>query len=590
MGALQNMKTGNKLGLVLLLNILLLVLMGWLGYSSSQDIQQNLNKVFNRDFKGIELLLQADRDLHQTLIAERTMIFLPVDSKEYAQQLKDYELNIGQADTRVGKFAQLEGSEKHKPLVDAYFRDRKEWEATSRNVLALLQSGLLQDIEKAEALSTGKAKELFEAMRKHIDDLTDDVVEQGEAAQEDAENEFQSLTLFIVLLTAGSIAIGTIFTIIVTRSLTSPLAKMLTYTKQVAASDFSGVLDIHQRDEVGQLAASFSDMAGNLERNLLEVQQQSRFAEEKARQAEIASAEANAAKQRAEQAKQEGMHQAAQRLQSIVEQITTASTELSAQIEESSKGSDIQQRRTSEIATAMEEMNASMVEVVNNVHMASTNAEEACRNAREGSTVVEEVVSSISRLNTEARTLESGLNDLGRQAESIGNIMNVINDIADQTNLLALNAAIEAARAGEAGRGFAVVADEVRKLAEKTMTATKEVGQAIHAIQSGTSNNIKSMEETVRNVEASTELAGKAGASLKTIYAIVESTSEQVRAIASASQQQSAASEEITRGTDEVSNIAQMTSQAMEESALATENLARLSEDLKSLIHELQQS
>ncbi len=584
---LGNVKTGNRLLLVLIVNVVLLMLMGWLGFSNSDNIQTNLNLVFNRDFQGIELLLQADRDLHQAMIAERSMMLTQPGSEAFKQHMGDYDENLEQARTRVGKFAKLDVPTEFRKLTEAFETDSKVWEATSRKVLEQIANGTPEEALKAREISLGEGKKQFDAMRDHIDILSEKVVNSAQDAHQEAENDFKGLTFKILTLTAISILLGAVITLMVTRSMTRPLAKMVAYTGKVAAGDFSAKLDVVQKDEVGQLAASFSEMAANLERTIGEVEEKSRLAQDKARQAEEALHEAEEAKEQAERARQEGMMQAVGRLQGVVEQITTAATELSAQIDESSKGAEVQQRRASETATAMEEMHASMIEVATNAGQASENAEDAQKNAKKGGEIVQEVVNAISKLNDEAQVLETGLNDLGKQAESIGAIMNVINDIADQTNLLALNAAIEAARAGEAGRGFAVVADEVRKLAEKTMNATKEVGQAIRAIQDGTSVNIKSMEVTVRTVANSTTLARNAGEALRSIHDIVQSTTDQVRIIAAASQQQSSASDEITRSTDEVNRIAQLTAQAMEESSEATANLSRLSEELKGIIQEL---
>jgi len=197
-------------------------------------------------------------------------------------------------------------------------------------------------------------------------------------------------------------------------------------------------------------------------------------------------------------------------------------------------------------------------------------------------------VKGIKEAEGQALRLKTNMGVLGAQAEGIGRIMNVISDIADQTNLLALNAAIEAARAGEAGRGFAVVADEVRKLAEKTMAATKEVGDAISGIQHETRNNIENVDKAVSSIEEATDLANQSGESLAEIVKMVDTAADQVRSIAAASEQQSAASEEINRSIEEVSTISSETSQAMIQAAQAVSELAQQAVVLQGLIEGLQ--
>ena len=165
--------------------------------------------------------------------------------------------------------------------------------------------------------------------------------------------------------------------------------------------------------------------------------------------------------------------------------------------------------------------------------------------------------------------------------------MAVISDIADQTNLLALNAAIEAARAGEAGRGFAVVADEVRKLAEKTMASTTDVGHAFKAIQDSAAKSMDQVDLTVGNIEKATELAIRSGDALREIVGMVDDTADQVRGIAAASEQQSASSEEINKSIMQVNTIAGETASAMQEAARAVSELAEQAQVLTGLIREL---
>ncbi|WP_196609141.1 methyl-accepting chemotaxis protein, partial [Nitratidesulfovibrio oxamicus] len=283
-----------------------------------------------------------------------------------------------------------------------------------------------------------------------------------------------------------------------------------------------------------------------------------------------------------------GMLAAAGQLQGVVEVVGSASEQLSAQIGQSTRGAAVQSQRVAETAAAMEEMNATVLEVARNASQAAETAERARQKADTGAAVVGRVVEEIGTVERQAVALKDDMADLGRQADGIGKIMNVISDIADQTNLLALNAAIEAARAGDAGRGFAVVADEVRKLAEKTMQATREVGEAITGIQQGTRRNVEHVERAVASIEEATGLAGSSGEALREIVTLVEQATDQVRSIATASEQQSAASEEINRAVDEINRISSETSDGMHQSALAVEELATQAHSLRKLIERMQ--
>ena len=271
----------------------------------------------------------------------------------------------------------------------------------------------------------------------------------------------------------------------------------------------------------------------------------------------------------------------------IADRLSTATEQLSAQVEQASRGADQQTQRVSETATAMEQMNVSVLEVARNAGGASDTTSNAKNKAEHGADVVNKVVQGINQLHTQALALKSGMASLGDQAQSIGQIMTVISDIADQTNLLALNAAIEAARAGEAGRGFAVVADEVRKLAEKTMQATREVGSAIQGIQNGTAQNIDQVNHTVNTIEQTTELAGTSGAALSEIVVLVDQAADQAHSIAAAAEEQSATSDEINRSIEQINTISSETSSAMSQSAAAVTELAKQAQELKKLIAQM---
>ena len=276
--------------------------------------------------------------------------------------------------------------------------------------------------------------------------------------------------------------------------------------------------------------------------------------------------------------------QTAVEVSQVAENIATASQQLSRQIAHSSQGAREQSGRVSDTANAVEEMNATILEVARSASATSENAEKAKLKAQDGARLVEEVSAAVQSIRDEAGQMIDSMRGLGEQAQGIGAIMGVISDIADQTNLLALNAAIEAARAGEAGRGFAVVADEVRKLAEKTAHATTEVRTAISGIQNGTNTAAAQMDAAVERVTQATGLALRSGDALAEIVDMVESAGDQVRSIATAAEQQSATSEEINRAVSSISVIASETDTAMAQSTEAVDALVAQTRKLEQLI------
>lgn len=359
---------------------------------------------------------------------------------------------------------------------------------------------------------------------------------------------------------------------------------------------FASTLGAQQSDErlaagnfasLSTLAMALNSTADNLANYRKASSTAQAEAEHDREEAKKALVEAQKAQALAESAKSEGMLHAASQLENVVEIVSSASQDLAVKIDQSRSGADDQSGRVRETATAMEQMNATVREVAQNAQQAASIADQTRQQALEGAQIVNDAVKGIESVHTQSLAIRQDMDVLGKQAESIGQVMSVIADIADQTNLLALNAAIEAARAGDAGRGFAVVADEVRKLAEKTMSATQEVGQAIGDIQAGTRKNIVNVEQSASAIEEATRLSIRSGDSLKQILELVHLVNDQVQAIAAASEQQSAASEEINKSVEQVATISAETAQTMENAAHAVDGLAQQAQVLQGLIRDM---
>ncbi len=262
----------------------------------------------------------------------------------------------------------------------------------------------------------------------------------------------------------------------------------------------------------------------------------------------------------------------------------SSSSQISSSAEEMAAGAQEQSSQTREIAGAIEEMAHTISQTTKNASTASNNAKSASEIAKEGGNVIKATIEGMNRISEVVKSAAFTVQELGEGSEQIGTIVQVIDDIADQTNLLALNAAIEAARAGEQGRGFAVVADEVRKLAERTTKATKEIALMVKKIQTDTTGAVDSMKAGTKEVEKGKELARKAEESLNRIINGALETVDIVNQVAAASEQQSTTAEQISKSIDGINNVTQESAAGIQQIARAAEDLNNLTVNLQNLI------
>lgn len=280
----------------------------------------------------------------------------------------------------------------------------------------------------------------------------------------------------------------------------------------------------------------------------------------------------------------ESIRQTLTRVQETTKNVTASTTEISSSTEEMAAGSSEQSSQTSEVAVAIEEMTRTLEDSAKNIQTAAETAQKAGEEAQQGGTVVDETIEGMRRISMVVSQSAEQVKILGSSSDKIGEIIEVIDDIADQTNLLALNAAIEAARAGEQGRGFAVVADEVRKLAERTSKATKEIAMMIRQIQTDTNHAVVSMEKGTDEVGKGISLAEQAGTMLKNIVGNADTVSQMMQQIATTSREQTVTANQISKNVESISTVTQQSASGVQQIAKTADDLNTLAANLEQLI------
>ncbi|KWS92482.1 chemotaxis protein [Pseudomonas syringae pv. castaneae] len=394
--------------------------------------------------------------------------------------------------------------------------------------------GKYRDAQAASKAALEKMTTLGVSM---LDTSNDLIIRQNKSRDADSA---KSVTM-IAAATALALVLSILAAWVITRQITTPLQETLEVVERVASGDLSRNLKVDRKDELGKLQATIQRMTVSLR--------------------ELVGG-----------------------IRDGVTQIASAAEELSAVTEQTNAGVNSQKVETDQVATAMHEMTATVQEVARNAEEASEAAVAADRQARDGERVVNEAIAQIERLASAVGNSSQAMGALKQESDKIGSVLDVIKSVAEQTNLLALNAAIEAARAGEAGRGFAVVADEVRSLAQRTQKSTEEIEALIAGLQSGTQQATTVMDSSRELSTSSVELTRRAGGSLESITKTVSAIQAMNQQIAAAAEEQSATAEEINRSIINVRDVSEQTSAASEETAASSVELARLGNHLQLLV------
>ena len=531
------MKTiGLKMKLALGFGVLLVAL-------CATAIVSNLSVQDLQDLSAVTEQKASARLLAQTI--EATLNNRKADIRSFLlsgdeQYMGKYQTRNHQLSQQFGNLDQLLTTEEGKRRGAELHHASDAYDAGDLRAAELRRAGKVS--EATELLLGSQMSQVRSDLEKDVADLLDLEVKLKDAARDKQASKESEATVLVASFGCAGILGGLLVAVLIARSITSNVSVMMDLVQEVAGNNLAVAdMEITTDDDMGKAGVALNRMKNNL-REII------------------------------------------QSIAVTAEHVASASEEISSSATQQAQSAETQKDQTAQVATGMQEMSSTVMQVSENSSKAAEASRQAAEVAREGGAIVEETLSKMRAIAASVSATAKKVEELGKSSDQIGRIIGVIDDIADQTNLLALNAAIEAARAGEQGRGFAVVADEVRKLAERTTKATKEIADMIRTVQDETKVAVVAMEEGTMQVEEGVTTTSRAGDSLKQIIQMSEQVGEMITHIATAATEQSSATEEINTNMDQIAKLVKESSDGARESAKACQGLSELALDLQKLV------
>jgi methyl-accepting chemotaxis protein len=507
------------------------------------DIGTKVHKLSEIYLPSVNYLTQADRDMHRAVVDERSLLFLDVDDERFKETVADHEQSVKDARDHVDRYAAIVTDAKSAELLKQYDALRDRWEQITNEIVKQRADDTRVGRSTAIDLSFKDGSKVFKDMRAILAQLTEQTVAASKAAGSETEKTVNSSRVTLITCLIIGLSMCAILAILLPRMIANPIIKVIKRLEDLADGngDLTARLTVDSRDEVGQLADVFNRFVEKLQLLIREI--------------------SNSTK----------------RLLSSADKLGSVAAESNQVVRE-------QQGGISQIVTAMHEMTATAQDVARNANSAAGVTRQVSEGADDGKAVVNDAVKAIGGLADEIVKAADVIQNLSKESEQIGSVLVVIKGVADQTNLLALNAAIEAARAGEQGRGFAVVADEVRTLASRTQGSTQEIEGMIARLQELASNAVKVMEESRAHAGEGVSHASKAGDSFDAIVTAIATINDMNTQIASAAEEQTSVSDEISRNVLHINDFATRSAETAEQTQSAGDEVTQLARTLQQQV------